>query len=309
MRLQRDDFLRLSGDAADPDLHEAKTYLSQALESLRHHEDPIDALALLRTLRGTAYASRGKQEQALDAVGRWLEQRLQREPGVASARLRLELGWLRRMIMARRAEDRAAGGGEGAGRQAGRDGARGAGRGQRRPGGGGFGEDIDALRRRRARALQVTEARPEPVARKQRPDPVAPVAPATLPAVVAVFFADIEAVREARRKQKEREKKLQKKAKQAAKQQKDAQQAPPAGAVKDRLLALRPADAAIAPLVAELGCFLLATEGMTALFEATDASGGVPPRFYVCRDDIEERDGKRIATRVVLTPPEPAQAG
>jgi hypothetical protein len=282
-RLDAAGFRRLAADARDPALLEAKSYLAEALENLRLGDDPVNTLELLRALWGTGYASGPAQKAALEAVGSWLEQRLRRERGVSVERLRSELGWLRRMVMAQRAwnkdrpDTRARGMFDGARQRSGPPASV-------KPTGPKFGHKLDELRSARTRALKNMSAPPPAASPSAVPRGVTVPRPSELPEVFAVAFADIRDVRQARRKAKER---------------RDNHKKP-----KDRLIALRAVEAALAPLTANLACSLAETPGLEAVFAAMDAQGGISPRFYVCRTDLAERDGKRVALRISLTAPE-----
>lgn len=272
MRLGSEDFARLAQDARNLN-EQSKAYLSDALESLRQEQDPVVTLQFLVALSGSPYARRDEQIEALDGVGRWLEERLHRDPGITIERLRLELGWLRRMVVANHAEATSAPRPHG---QA---------RGPSKPRSAAFGRHLAQLRQQRQAVLggrARAEARAEaPASAPVRED----TAPALLPDVFRVMFADIHALRTARKDAKKR-----------AKNQQSA---------KDRLLALRPVDAALAGLAANLHCWLLGTDGMSAVLDAMDAQAGVAPAMYVRRSDIADADGKRVVQRVALAPPQP----
>ncbi len=268
------DIRRLETDAAQPGMTDAKPYLAEAMESLRQTGDPVDTLTLLLAFWGTGYASRPGQKPALDAVGSWLERRLQREPGIPVERLRLELGWLRRMVLVQNERRRTATSNQGSRRAGAPSPAVPA-----RPR---FGLKLDELRRQRTRALQTARAvqapaAPAPSAKRTEPPP-----PTELPDLVEVTFADIADMRQTRKRARERSK---------AKK-------PP----KDRLLAVRAVDGALARLAANLACSLLDTAGLDAVFAEMDRRSGVSPTFYVHRSHLVERDGKRIAQRISLAP-------
>jgi hypothetical protein len=97
MALTGKELKQLESEAREMVTDGDRGYLADALEHLRDTGDPIEALRLLRSMWGSGHAKRVDQKHALNRVGRWLENRLTREPGVAVARLALELGWLRRM--------------------------------------------------------------------------------------------------------------------------------------------------------------------------------------------------------------------
>jgi hypothetical protein len=272
MRLASQDFDRLARDARSLS-EQSKTYIAEALESLRREQDPIATLRFLVALSGSPYARRDEQIEALDGVGRWLEERLRRDPGIALERLRLELGWLRRMVIANRAgaprprppQNKA--------------------HGPSRPRSAAFGQHLVQLRQRRQAALDGrTQAHARTSAPASAPAREA-TAPASLPDVFQVTFADIDVLRQARKDAKKR-----------AKNHRPA---------KDRLLALRPADATLVGLAADLRCWLQATDGMPAVLTAMDAQSGIVPAFYVRRSDIVDADGGRVVKRVALAPPPP----
>jgi len=305
MRLQGKDFDRLARDVRQqPALLEAKSYLAQASESLRQSSNPIDTLVLLHALRGTGYARRSDQQEALDAVGCWLEQRIRRELVISSERLGLELGWLRRMTIAQRKEEEVARKAHTGEQRRVQDRAnhdpRMRNRAQdRKSNGPAFGQDLNRLRSDRERALLAAQQQSEPTPRNRHSQ--IPAAPTELPEAFEVFFTDMQDVHKARRKLKDKTSGRGKKRSKAGEQVEPQKEAKP---LKDRLCALRPVNASLARLAAGLVCSLLNTEGMDELFGATDANGGRPPAFYVRRGELAERDGKRVAQRVWLTLPE-----
>jgi hypothetical protein len=271
MRLGREDFDRLARDARSL-TEQSKTYLADVLDSLRQEDDPIATLMFLIALSGSPYARRNDQREAVDGVGRWLDERLRRDPGIAIERLRLELGWLRRMVIMNHA---------------------GAARTQRPPGtahgpstpqSAAFGNHLARLRQLRQAALgSRAQADARASARVSAPERRDTAPAPTLPEVFRVTFADINDLRKARKDAKKR-----------AKNQQPA---------KDRQLALRPADATLAGLAADLRCWLLGTDGMPAVLAAMDAQSGIVPAFYVRRSDITDADVGRVVQRVALTPP------
>jgi hypothetical protein len=285
MRLGSGDFDRLARDARGLN-EQSKSYIAEALESLRQENDPIATLRLLVALSGSPYARRHDQMEALDGVGRWLEERLRRDPGVAIERLRLELGWLRRMVIVnhsqpaqdRRSHDKSRGPAQPRGPAKPH--------GSSKPQSAAFGHDLAQLGRRRQVALgdqAQAESRAAAPASATKPGGMAP-AP-SLPDVFRVTFADVNALREARKNAKKR-----------AKNDRPA---------KDRLLTLRPVDPAQAGLAGDLHCWLLGTDGMQAVLAAMDAHDGILPALYVRRSDIVDADGKRVVRRVTLTPSQP----
>lgn len=282
MRLDNADFRRLDSDARRLNLAGGKAYMSEALKCVRRTGDPVDALELLSALRGSSHAERPAQRKAIDGVGRWLEQRLRREPGVAAERVALELGWLRRMAVIlehERKQGRAAPG------SAPRDPRRGPRpERSREPG---FGRELERLRQARQRALRLGSSgnqRSTPAQADSPPSP--PPQQQPLPAVLEVEFADVQQLRETR--------KLLRRKKPGKKPGK-----PP----KERWLGLRPADPALQDRMAGLCCSTTRTEGIDAVFAATDANGGVPPRFHVRTADVEDQGERRVARRLFLDAP------
>lgn len=89
-RLER---LRADGQTFDKN---HKGFLSSAINAVRDRRDPMAALYVLSAMRNTAHARRPNQQQALDAVGRWVERRLTEAPGVHWRAFLTELGWLDR---------------------------------------------------------------------------------------------------------------------------------------------------------------------------------------------------------------------
>jgi len=82
---------------------EHNTYLAQAIDAIRRSGDPQAAARLLRALSRSRDA-RPKQKTAQVHVSRWIVERVRSEPEVAAERIILELGWLRRLSVARNAE-------------------------------------------------------------------------------------------------------------------------------------------------------------------------------------------------------------
>ena len=92
----------LQQDAAQMATRNHQRYLAEALQALKRGPSEQDGgaiapLMLLAKLQGSSYASRVEEKSALNVVGTWLERRLAREPNVATRRLALEIGWLRRL--------------------------------------------------------------------------------------------------------------------------------------------------------------------------------------------------------------------
>jgi hypothetical protein len=76
-------------------------YLSEAINAAQTSGRPDMALQLLKAMSGDA---RGNQQQAILDVCRWIERRLREEPSIPAERFLLELGWLRRLCVARLAD-------------------------------------------------------------------------------------------------------------------------------------------------------------------------------------------------------------
>jgi hypothetical protein len=71
-------------------------FLSQILKSLSDGKDPVDVLALLVALWSTGAASRSEEQEALNRVGKWLENSLNTNPTTSQDLLALKVGWLKR---------------------------------------------------------------------------------------------------------------------------------------------------------------------------------------------------------------------
>lgn len=78
-------------------------WLTEALVAARNApDDPLAPLELLVAMQGSPYATRPNPRAALSAVGQWLEKHLAASPALDSARLTVELGWLRRLATAQK---------------------------------------------------------------------------------------------------------------------------------------------------------------------------------------------------------------
>lgn len=78
-------------------------WLTEALVATRNApDDPLAPLELLVAMQGSPYAARPNPRAALSAVGQWLEKHLAAAPTLDSARLAVELGWLRRLATAQK---------------------------------------------------------------------------------------------------------------------------------------------------------------------------------------------------------------
>jgi hypothetical protein len=292
MRPRGRDFEALTTAARKLASNNARSYLSDALGSLRDSGDPLAALELLCAMWGTGYAPRGQQEDALAEVGQWLGERLQREPEISVERLAWELGWLRRMCTYRRAEQERAGRADGQDR--GPRNARGGvgGRGDHRHGGrprqGQLGDrDRKVSEAPFARYLQMLQRRREIAASAPRTEKavvrqpsIEPERPTTLPAELEVRLADLADARMRWNRHREREKR--------------------GKPVKDGLIPVVPVAGEYRELAAGICCSLVHTEGMADLFARIAARGGRDLPFRVLVAELQSRDGKRVASRIEL---------
>ncbi|HEX7843724.1 MAG TPA: hypothetical protein VF469_39895 [Kofleriaceae bacterium] len=283
MSLTAVEMRRLEEDARAIATSSCRGYLSDALQCLRETGDPIAPLALLRALWSAGHAKRDHQKLALDDAGQWLEKRLAREPGVASERLALELGWLHRLVTIQSETDSDFAGAGRVDRLSSRR-AGGHGRGRDEPG---FGAHITQLqeRRARARARVSTEVRMDRREAGVTAEPSSP-RPERLPDSFEVRFTSwqetLDVFRTARKRRKERK------------------------AVRDRLLLVQPVLVELQHLAADLACSLLETEGMDELQARTVEGAGKVPSFWIAIADLVDRDGKRISRRIAF---EPRRAG
>jgi len=76
-----------------------ETYFQAAMTAVKESKSPSAALWLFDALRKGA---RRKQESAIEDVRRWIKGRIAEEPTVSAEQFVLELGWLRRMYIARK---------------------------------------------------------------------------------------------------------------------------------------------------------------------------------------------------------------
>ncbi len=238
-----------------------QSFLAQAMQSIGETQNPVAALELLQMMRGSSFANRGKPEDALNEVGKWLEDRLYREPTIDVHRIELELGWLRRLSVI--AEYNARLGGQFRENREHRS---------REMPRLSFGSRIDAIKRQRAEAKR---AHVEIERRQQAAKPVAPPPLIELPDVFQVDFKDIKRARDARHTLRERQKKKK--------------------PIHATLIELIPTDARLIGLAANLYCSTTETEGFLLPLERT----GLPQPFYV--RSIEARDGKKVARLIILT--------
>jgi hypothetical protein len=293
MRPRGRDFDALTAAARRLASDSARGYLADAFGCLRDTGDPMAALELLCAMWGTGYAKRGQQEGALADVGQWLGERLQREPAISVERLAWELGWLRRMCTYLRAEDERSseGGKRGPERRNERGGLGGRGnhgyggrpghtRAHSRPGeraqtlsDAPFARYLQALQRRRQ--IQISAGRRHTVI--QTPSP--PAAPTTLPAELQVQLADLADARARWNRLREREKK--------------------GKPGKDALILVVPVAEEYRALAGGICCSLMHTEGMGELFARIAARGGRDRPFRVVVAELDIRDGKRVASRIL----------
>lgn len=265
MGLDRRAFGRLRDAASGFTTKNHAGYLAEALQCVRETCDPIAALKLLAAMWGSSYAGRDDQMHALNDVGRWLEARLYRDPHVSAEAVALDLGWLRRLA---RIATAACGSAERA-RQ---------GHSARLVRTFGDRERVRRLEERRHEVRPALHPRRAP----QSAAPPDPPRPDRLPAMFEAEFVDFPAARDARRTARER-----------------AKRGKPA---KDRLLAVRPTDARLHPLAVGLVCSVLHTEGIEAVFEASQRKGGAACTFFVIA--MEAREGQRFVRVISLEPPE-----
>ncbi|WP_437953766.1 hypothetical protein WME98_25960 [Sorangium sp. So ce296] len=199
----RERMARLERDATGMGTSNHGRFLSEAMQALRDPaaaadvdadeiEAPLRALRLLDALWGSSYADRPEPKVALNEIGGWLERRLLSTPGLKTAELLVELGWLKRLARHHEALRRQSTGGGGRAPAA-------------RPATKSFGARIAEVERRRRAALAmaprlVPSAAPAPAA-------TLPEAPAALPEEVAVQFAELGKAREERGRAAERVKK------------------------------------------------------------------------------------------------------
>ena len=267
----------LADDARAMAQGQCRGYVKDALQCLRETGDPLAALELLRALWGTSHARRPDQKDALDDAGRWLEQRLVRDPGLAPGRLALELGWLYRLVAVHASGDASEPGDDRRGPPVRRRDPHP--RSRDEPS---FGAHLDQLRRKRTLALRTAST---PAPRRSAPHPAgaASAPPTRLPDSFEASFADerdaLEAFRTARKRRKDQK------------------------PVKDRPLPVRPVATELVPLTTDLACALLGTEGMDELEARAMADAGKLPSFWIAVADLVERDGKRIPRRISLTAP------
>ncbi len=179
MTLKPDEMARLESDALAFN-KEHISFLSEASNALfavDASKDPvIDALALLVGMWRGGFAPRDNQKNALNDVGRWIERRVKQDIRIDAERLRLEIGWLKRLAKGKDAPDR---------------GKKNERRGIRRE----FGDGLESLRQERDRFDRA----PKPPDVDEEPKP-----PTELPERFEARFVDFKAAREARGNAKRR---------------------------------------------------------------------------------------------------------
>ena len=270
MRLSAQELDRLEDDARAMATTACRGFLADASRCVRDTGDAIAALELLRAMWRPPYAGRPNQKAALADAGGWLARRLEREPGIAPERLVLELDWLRRLVVIHASH----GGGDPE-----PDAFR------ARDSKATFGDHIEQLRKRRARATRAT-AHEDLFAPRPAPEPRAPLAPdgpSELPESIAAQLATwakaVQTFRDAR--ERIRRGKL----------------------PKARMLEVEAVEPALRRLTGDIVCSSLETEGMDELQERVTANGGKPLAFWIRGEDLEPRDGKRVLRRIWLHAP------
>lgn len=263
MSLNARDMQHLERQAREIATRGSLTYIATALGCLLETLDPIAALALLRALWGSGHGKRDKQKAGLEEVGRWLEQRIRREPGISPERLALELGWLRRLVTVCNQDDDDSGDSESPPSR------------HSAAASAPFGAHIELLRGKREAALAAA-ATPVPVrnADRDRAAQLSLSRPTRLPETFEVRFADpqdaLEAFRHVRKRRKQRK------------------------LAKDRLIDVAPVAVELQPLATDLACSVLQTDGMNQLLD----HGGDLPTFWIAVTDLTPRDGKRVPSRI-----------
>jgi hypothetical protein len=98
MTLTSTEMRRLEAQAVEFSSDGHANCLVEAINAVKAEQRPAAALQLLSALRQDA---RSNQKRAIGDVVRWIEERLREEPKIPVDRFLLELGWLRRMSVAR----------------------------------------------------------------------------------------------------------------------------------------------------------------------------------------------------------------
>lgn len=267
MALDKADMEGLRSAATRFDTKNHTHYLAEAGQSIERSGDPIEGLRLLYAMWSSSYAARPQQKTALNDIGEWLEQQLNRDPKVSVEHITLQLGWLRRLACyygKLNRDERS-------------DSAR-----EKSDRGRGFpqklecrfgGPRIEALLKRRTETNQA----PPKVERRQ----AVPAPPERLPKAFAAGFVDFLAARSVRQMARER-----------------AKRGKPA---KESLLALQPTDSQLRTLAAGLCCSSISTDGFDTLFTEIEKRAGVLVPFYVT--ELEVGGGGLLVRRILLTPP------
>jgi hypothetical protein len=245
-------------------------YLSEVINALRDPADardandeaeaPLRALLLLDRMWGTSYASRSEPMAALNEVGRWLEERLRRDPGVPVLTLLEDLVWLKRVgkYVESQSWDQ-------------RQGQKSASRPRFEKPEKGFGRLVDELvRRRRAALVEIVAKVPASTAPTAAAGSEAALTP--LPQTLKVDFADFARAREARAV--------------AAKRAKSGKPS------KDDILTLRAVDHP----TAKLYCSTAKTRGMAEVFERIARTSGAPDWHLYASDLNEDEKGVFVGT-------------
>lgn len=276
MSLTAHDMRELDDDARQCATESCRGYLADAVRSLRDTGDPVATLALLHAM-WSSHARRRNQKAALDDAGIWLERRLVHTPGISVDRLALELGWLQRLITIHIARDKQQ-------RDRNADGsARDAANHERdmprRPA---FGNEIERLRSKRARALQAASSS---ALETSLAIPPAPAPPPRLPDLLEVRFSEAREAIEAFKSARERRNK--------------------GKSPKPRILPVRPVRDELVSAVRDLACSLLDTEGMPELEARYRTDSGRMPSFWIVTADLPPETAPRLVRRILLDPVRP----
>lgn len=98
--LDRNLHVQISREASTFDTKNHARFLAEVVQSLTRTQRPDPVLATLELLIGlwnSGYAERPDERRALNDVGRWLENKVLRNPSIAAATLAEEVAWLRRL--------------------------------------------------------------------------------------------------------------------------------------------------------------------------------------------------------------------
>lgn len=98
MTLSSTEMQRLEEQSASFHKPGHKIFLSEAMNATRGSLSPLASVKLLSMLSRNA---RKDQQDAIRDVRRWIDGRLRDDPKITTERFLLELGWLRRMCVAR----------------------------------------------------------------------------------------------------------------------------------------------------------------------------------------------------------------